>query len=243
MSKLADAIRRSVRTEAAPMGFGAQRAEPKATMLVGLMTTDPASAAAARENGADVVIVDARKSGFSRGDASKLDANLNGAWLKEVTSAGASELAEAGLDFLIVDVDTTSANALLQDKLGFVLVLPEAADEHILRSLEGMDLDAIFIPSVPSPLTLRGHLDLVRTAIMARKPLACQVPAEVSKEELEGLRAAGIVLLIVEGSPGGASRLKETVMSLPPRKRSRDERPAVSLPRSAPAHNHDDDDE
>jgi len=42
----------------------------------------------------------------------------------------------------------------------------------------------------------------------------------------------------------GVAALKETVMSLPPRRNRRDERPsvAVSLPRSQPQHNDDDDD-
>ncbi|HEY7269992.1 MAG TPA: hypothetical protein VH951_09210, partial [Dehalococcoidia bacterium] len=59
MSKLSDAIRRTLRSESTPMGFGAARPTPKATMLVGLIgrASDAANAAAA-----DVVVIDGNAS-------------------------------------------------------------------------------------------------------------------------------------------------------------------------------------
>ncbi len=68
MSKPADAIRRSQRVEAAPIGFGALRAAPKATMLVAAFVPNAGAVAAARERGADVVIIDARGAGLSGQD-------------------------------------------------------------------------------------------------------------------------------------------------------------------------------
>src|SRR5262245_41592354 len=56
MAKLADAIRRSQRIESAPMGFGAARVAPKATMLVGAIVSNAAGVAKAREAGADLVV-------------------------------------------------------------------------------------------------------------------------------------------------------------------------------------------
>lgn len=228
------------------MGFGAPKAAPKPTMLVGLLTADTGTAKAAMDKGADVVVLDARQGPLPKDAPASLNGELTaGGWLGEVTPARVDELAEAGLDFVLFDAETTPAAALLKDKLGFVLVLPGNADEHFLRSLEGLNLDAIYLPSLPSPLTVARHLELLRTAMMARKPLACSVPADASKEELEGLRAAGVALLLVEGDLEGVARLRETVMSLPPRRRNRDERPAVSLPRSQPTveHEHDEDDD
>lgn len=229
------------------MGFGAAKATPKATMLVGLLTNDAKAASTAKEKGVDVVVLDGRKGALGADAARNLNGELAaGGWIKEVTASVVEELAKAGLDFILFDAETTPANALLKDEVGFVLVLPGSADEQFLRSLEGLNLDAIFLPSLPSPLTVMRHLELIRTAMLARKPLSCQVPADAAKEELEGLRAAGVALLLVEGSADDAARLKETVMSLPPRRRSRDERPAVALPRSQSAnsdHDHDDDDD
>jgi hypothetical protein len=51
-------------------------------------------------------------------------------------------------------------------------------------------------------------------------------------------------LLLIEGAPEGITALKERVLSLPARRRNRDERPVVSLPRGqAPAAEDDDDDD
>ena len=53
MSKLADAIKRSQRTESTPMGFGAARPAAKPSMLVGFLGA-AGDVVKARDAGADV---------------------------------------------------------------------------------------------------------------------------------------------------------------------------------------------
>lgn len=230
MSKLADAIRRSQRIESAPMGFGAARATPKATMLVGAIAADAAGAAKAREAGADVVIV---KDAAAVSGVTEVPAGVWG------SSAG------EGADFLVVDPDTTPASALLDEDRGYVLILPEAPEELFLRSLDALQLDGVYLEKVPSPLTVARQIELGRIAGLARKPIVCSVKADASKEDLQCLRAVGVAVLLVDGAATGIKQLKETVLSLPARRTRRDDRPVVSLPRGvAPVeHDHDDDDD
>lgn len=227
MSKLADAIRRSQRIESAPMGFGAARATPKATMLVGAVAADAAAAAKAQEAGADVVIVK---------DASAVS-GISG------VPAGVWGSSGDGADFLVVDPDTTPASALLDEDRGYVLILPDAPEELFLRSLNPLQLDGVYLEKVPSPLTVSRQIELGRIAGLAGKPIVCSVPAGASKEDLQCLRAAGVAVLLLD-SADGIAQLKETVLSLPAKRTRRDDRPVVSLPRGGGnSHEHDEDDD
>jgi hypothetical protein len=244
MSKLTDAIRRSQRIESAPMGFGAARPAPKATMLVGYVSDDAAAADRGREAGAEVVLLRSVARAVVAGDVEKLDAKSApvGVWA-DFTNGAMAELQKAGVDFLVVNPDTTPAATLLNEDLGYVLVLPRDPDELLLRSLEPLSLDALLLADLPSPLTVTRQIELTRVSAFTHKPLICQVKPDVSTEELQCLRAAGCVLLLIEGATEGIGKLKEKVLSLPAKRRPRDDRPLVALPRGQAMPEGDDDDD
>jgi hypothetical protein len=150
MSKLSDAIRRTMRSEAAPMGFGAARAAPKATMLVGAF----GSAA----TGADVVVLDGRNGGVSPAAIEKARAGDNGIVVglraASIDREQIAELRKAGLGFLLFEPETTPAAALLEEELGYVMALPPQPDTDFLRTLGPLNLDAFYLEDVPSPLTV-----------------------------------------------------------------------------------------
>jgi hypothetical protein len=246
MSKLADAIRRSQRVEAAPLGFGAARLAAKPSLLVGYQ--GPAAGLKdAREAGADLLIAEAETLDAAtvkklREDAGDLVLGLKPARPGADTRA----LREAGADFLTFVPETTPAAALLDDDMGYVTLLGPDPEELLLRSLESLSLEAVFLAGVPSPLTVAQQITLVRIASFSRKPLICLAPPDASSEDLQCLRAAGVVALVVEGAPAGVARLKENVASMPPRRQRREERPVVALPRGAApseAGDNDDDDD
>jgi hypothetical protein len=242
MSKLADAIRRSQRVEAAPMGFGAARPAQKATMLVGYLSSSAADLEKAREAGADFLLVGAGGE-LSAGEIKALKTSAAGtpAGVWGSTSASSDEMQKGGVDFLVVEPDRTPASALLNEELGYILVLPDEPEELFLRSLEPLSFDAVYLNSIPSPFTVAKQIALTRIASLARKPIVCTVKADQSKEDLQCLRAAGVVLLVVEGDAASITQLRETVLSLPSRRPRREERPVVSLPRGKVAMDDDDD--
>jgi hypothetical protein len=166
-----------------------------------------------------------------------------GAWLQSADGAKSKALREAGLDFLLFDPESTPAAALLDDDLGYVMVLPDNADEAYLRSIEPVSLEGAFVAGLKLPLTVAGQIELGQTAVIARKPILCLVPKDVSAEDLQCLRASGVAVVVTDDA-GTVARLKESVAALPPRKVKREERTVVSLPRGqAPAEHDDDDDE
>jgi hypothetical protein len=242
MSKLADAIKRSQRIEAAPMGFGAARPATKPSMLVGYRGgADKVEGAA--QAGAELLLVD------SGSDVSRLKQAREQTGTAPLGAFGASKdaattksLREAGLDFLAFEADSTPAAALLDDDIGYLLVLPNDPEELFLRALEPLQLDAIFLPKVSTPLSVADQIKVGSVGQLARKPLIVQVKADASSEDLQCLRAAGVVAVVVEGESEGVTKLKETVASLPARKQRRDDRPVVSLPRGQVPVEDDDDD-
>jgi hypothetical protein len=228
------------------MGFGAARHAARPSMLTGFLGPG-AEAAAARDAGADFIVVDARARDLSAADAKTARGAAGdlplGVWGKATGGDAAKEFAEAGVDFLLFDPDSTPAAALLVEKLGYVLALPDAPEELFLRSLEALTLDAVLLDSVPSPLTVSRQIELHRVGMLARKPILCQVQPDAAQTDLECLRAAGVVGLIVAGAVAGVTRLKETVAALPARRQRREERPVVALPRGNTHDEEDDDDE
>jgi hypothetical protein len=226
------------------MGFGAARPAAKVTMLVG--SIGPAGdVSSARDAGAGFIVIDARGGSFDADAARSAREQAGdvplGAWTSVADSAAAAALREAGLDFLIVDGDAP-ASGLLNEELGYVLALPVQPDETYLRSLDPLELEALLLPAVPSPLTVGGQIELSRAGAITRRPLLCDAVPSASQDDLMCLRAAGVVAVLT--STSGVSALKESVAALPPRKARREERAVVSLPRGQAASNdHDDDDD
>jgi hypothetical protein len=244
MSKLADAIRRNQRVESAPIGFGAARPAVKPSLLVGSL--GPVAAAdGARGAGADFVILDSRPRALSDGDVRSLrEASVGlalGAWAGPSDSQSVRSVRQAGLDFLVVEAGSTPAAAMLDEDLGYVLALPAKPEEAFLRSLEPFSLEALLLTELPSPLTVGAQIELSRVGVLGRKPVLCRVPSDASSEELQCLRAAGVVALVT--TPDGVAALKRTVAELPPRRARRDDRTVLSLPRGQAAATADDEDD
>jgi hypothetical protein len=242
MSKLGDAIRRSQRIEAAPMGFGAARPVQRPSMLVGFV--GPAGdVAAAKTAGADFIIVEAAG---EEPDGEVLRTAAGDLPLAVASKVGTldavNKLQTAGVDALLV-WDDTAAAALLSEELGYVLVLPSSPDEFYLRGIESLNLEAVVLEKLPSPFTLGGQMQVSRIAGLARKPLICMAPNGLSQEELQCLRSAGAVAILTGSSK--VEEVKQAVAAMPPRRQRRDDRPVVSLPRGQipGGDNHDDDDE
>jgi hypothetical protein len=76
----------------------------------------------------------------------------------------------AGVDFAVLEPESTAAEAMLEEKVGFVLDFRGDADDTGLRLLGELGLDAIIIPDRPERLTLAELLKLRRLASLTRVP-------------------------------------------------------------------------
>jgi len=233
MSKLADRIRRASRVAPAPLGFTVAAApvqQPTLLCLVRLHAHEAAKAAEAGAQGADAVIIDGLDPDRAAEVAAKAQGLILGARASKLGRREAAALREAGVDFLVMD-QASAAEAMLEEGIGFVLAVAKEAEETTLRLLADLSLDAIIVPPQESSLTVGGLLDLRRMAALSRTPLLCETAAEASATHLQLLRDSGVIGVIVDSSGvGKLGALRQTIATLPARRRRREERGEAVLP-------------
>ncbi len=233
MSRLADKIRRAGRVEAAPIGFGLaaeRRASPTLLCLLRLDKDEVSKVGDAAAAGADAVILSGLDAG-KLGDAIKKIGDLPvGLCLGNAERAAVAAAREAGADFVLLD-ERASAEAVLEEGVGLVLSVGADTGDTELRVMAGLPLEALEVPAVREPLTLRGMMELRRLSLLSQTPLLVEVQPEIGASRLQALREAGAVGVILDGKHAdGLTALRQAVLSLPPRGRRREERPEAILP-------------
>ncbi len=243
MSKLADRIRKAARPEPAPLGFGAHAARarsPSLLLIVRLSSGDAGKAEEASKKGADAVIVDGADSGKTKDVSAKAGDLALGVRPSHADRKSVAGLRDAGADFVVLDPESAMAEAMLEERIGFVLDYRGDTDDTGLRLLGEVGLDAIVIPSPPEKLNLAELLKLRRLATLTRVPLLAAVKPDAEAGHLQALRDSGIAGVIVESSGlGKLSELRSCIESLPARGRRREERAEAVLPAATPSHDED----
>jgi hypothetical protein len=239
MSKLSDRIRRAAKMIPAPIGFGpaaVQAKVPSMLVVVRLSASESGKAADAAKAGADAIII--------AGDAAKAKANgaILGLAPDKADQKAAAAAREAGVDFLVLDPNKALAEAMLDQKIGYVLALSEPMDDVRTRLLGDLNLDAIIVKALPTPVTLAQLLELRRIAGLTRTPLLVQADAGIDVSLLQVLRDSGTAGVVVDASAiAKLGELRDRIASLPTAGRKRDEKAEVTVSASAAAgHDHDD---
>jgi len=136
-------------------------------------------------------------------------------------------------DFLVFDAETTSAEALLETEMGYVLALSGEPADSLLRTLDAFRLEGLWVDDWRGPLTVHRQMELHRVHLLSRTPLFVPVQPDIGPAELECLRDAGVVAVAVNGMEAGAWQqlgdLRQAIDGLPPRPRRREERPEAVL--------------
>lgn len=250
MSKLADLIRRTTRVEGRRIGFGSATRQAGPTMLLVALVSErwPQGTAEATAAGADVVFLTGRPGDKDIADAvSAANDHPCGALAPDIDAARLATLRQAGLDFVALDTHAPGS-ALNENDLGFVLHIRDDLTDIQLRTLESLHLDALYLETNASPLTIARLMDLRRVTGLARRPLLLPVRQDAGQDDLLALRESGVGLLAVDMKERGAAdavkRLRGVIDGLPKRRQSRDDtgREAM-LPRAAASHEHEDEDD
>ncbi len=230
MSKLADRIKRASRVEAGPMGFGVAAERRASPTLLCLLRLDRDQAKKAGDGGADAVIL-AGLEAAKLGDVLKALGDLPvGLLLDDAQRQTVAAARAAGADFVLLD-EESAAEAVLEEKVGFVLRVAAGAGDTELRALAGLPLDALEIAPVEEPFTVRRLMELRRLALLSQTPLLVEVAPDTAASRLEALRDAGVAGVILDGeSAHKLAALREAVLALPARGRRRDERAEALLP-------------
>ncbi len=239
MSKLAERIRRAMRFDSPPMGFGAAARVSNPTLLLAafLPSLAPEAAKEAVARGADTCLLTASevKDREVKGVVEALGDACGGLYLRRLDGETAAHLAELGIDYAAFEADTALATTLLESNLGLVLSLESDLPDIYLRTLEALPLDAILLRHWKGPLTVRQQMELQRITGLAHKPLILPVSPQVTSGELQVLREAAVIAVAVEADSKAGfdalASLRKVIDELPPRRRRKEERGDVILPR------------
>ena len=232
MSKLADVIRRTTHIQPAPLGFATAIQKVRPTMLlVGTLRERWSQAADAVSAGADVLLLAGTPNEKDVAQAvAAADGRPCGLQPPQVDADKLSHLRKAGIDFLALGHETSAA-ALQDEQLGFVMQLAGELSDTELRTHDALPVDALSLEAEPGPLTIQRQMKLLRISGLTRP-----------------LRDAGVALVAVDLTERDAieelRRLRKAIDELPARRSPRrNERPEVTLPRVTSAASEEDDDE
>jgi len=240
MSKLGDKIRKARRLESGAIGFGAMAARPGAPSVL-LMVHGPASSMRPPDDlaarGVDAVLLSLPNPQADMSQLAKWAKKASdvpcGAQVMAASGKIVAALKEAGADFLVFDAETTSAEALLETEMGYVLALSGEPTDSLLRTMDAFRLEGLWVDDWRGPLTVHRQMELHRVHLLSRKPLFAPVRPDIGAAELECLRDAGVVAVAVNGMEAGAWQqlgdLRQAIDGLPARGRRREERPDVVL--------------
>ena len=237
MSKLLEKLRQVSRGSIQPLGFKVATSTSKSPkmVLIACLPEGNARAAAATKESADAVLVKGAQS------LEKLVASLGeatwGAALDEYTEEETATLKGKGCDFLVFDAAKAPPTLLREEELGKIVEIDPSMADGLVRAIEQLPIDAVLIGGEPS-LSVHRLMVCQHMANLVRKPLVASAPLDMSKEDLEALREAGMAGVVVnaeEDANEGLSRLRQTIDALPPSRRKRQEKAEALLPYIVPA--------
>lgn len=243
MGKLADLIQHATRPHIAPLGFGTARSKPSPTMIIVAVISAKwkDSVGEAVSSGAAVVLL---TGGPSESDM-KAAADAAGDSSCGVVANGATGLSEAGVDFVVLNSDAP-ASALQDEDMTFLLQVDENLSDIQLRTIEPLPIEALYLDTPGTALTIGRQMELQRITGLARIPMLTTPVSDISRDDLLSLRDSGVLLLAVDMNASDATKtlahLRKLVADLPPRRtRRRGEKAEVALP--TPSHGHEEHDE
>jgi hypothetical protein len=262
MSKLLDRLDKIGRGASVSMGFGAAAREEKlpGIALLGKLSGAVKSAQAAStlaKLGVDGAIIEGMGiEEISKKLAQTLEHIPWGVSVTELKNGQVGNYRDQGCDFLAFGPKGALLEALEEDDTGYILSIDPDMDERYLRTIEDLPVDAVLLSmkSVEPPLTVQDLITISSVRGNFSKYLLLEVTGGFSANELEGLRGIGVDALVVEATTLSAKKLQElrdALLALPKRQRSRSPRASAVLPRgsfvlpgaSAGEEEYDDDDE
>ena len=151
-----------------------------------------------------------------------------GGWLRDIGREGIEQMVETGFDFVVFPAANTSLAILQSDKVGRVLQVEASLTEGLLRAVDELPVDAVFIAGEQEEgyfLTWHHLMVFQRFADLLTKPLLASVPLNVAANELLALWEAGVdgVVVGVEQVAGRLKELRQLIdqLAFPQRKQGR----------------------
>jgi len=245
MSKLIDKLNRVSQSASQPMGFGTtQSLTPRPKMLlIANLTKANVDSLADYVAGADGGLLHiSQGSGVEtlREVSQAISEIPWGWWLRDGGQREIDQIVKAGCDFVVFPATSTPLAIPQGNEIGRILQVEASLSADLLQAINDLPIDAVLVASEQGKdyfLTWHHLMLFRRFANLLTKPLLVSIPPEVTTNELQALREAGVDGVIVEvgiGQPAGKlNELRQAIDKLPtlsPRKRGKTE---ALLPRIA----------
>jgi len=234
MSRFIDKLNQVSQAVSPSMGFGrAQPVSPKPKMLlVASLAQANVDNLADCVAGADAGLLHISKVSSGTKSLQKICQVVSdipwGGWLGGIGTEGIEQMVEAGFDFVVFPSANTSLAILQSDKVGRILQVEASLADGLLRAVDELPIDAVFIASEQEEehfLTWHHLMIFQRFADLLTKPLLAAVPLNVTDDELLALWEAGVdgVVLEVGEVVGRLKELRQLIdqQTFPQRKRGR----------------------
>lgn len=239
MSKLLDKLGKIGKGNTTPMGFGATLSREKTPplLVIGILRKDYAKGATslAQAKGDASLFYIADTASVTAKACNALGSIPWGVWSESMGVQDIQKLKEQGCDFLVFQGEAVALEALEEDEIGRILVLPAETEDRVLRTLDDLPVDALLlrlVDSDASPLTLGHLMQIGAIRGMTSKYLLVERPAPPSRRELEALRDAGVDAVALDVATTTAdqmTQIRQELLDLP-RRKPRAERSAAVLP-------------
>lgn len=235
MSRFVDKLKQVSKSEPQPMGFGREKSVSKPRLL---LVAETKTAAAGVVEGADAVLME----GASKNTAARKDLPVG----LRLSGSKAGKL--EGMDFVVLTPGMPVA-MVEDEKISKVMAVEASIELGLLRALEDLPLDALFITGDGEQAVTWQYLMFCRRlSSMSGKPLLAAVPPNISRDELQMVWDAGVSgVVVAAGAAGGMKKLRSMIdgLTLPAKHKKMKARaivPSISE-KAAPAIEDDEDEE
>lgn len=238
MSKFVDKLQRVSKSSVTPIGFHPSVSELKnSTMLliVELSGTQVKEARILTEVNADAGLI---LSGDPSGKVVKQMAEAMGdiplgVFVRSVGEEKIGELTNSGCDFVVFDIKTAAA-VLHKEKLGRFLAIEPSLDQGLVRAVNSLQVDGVFISGRGGDSFVAvEHLLVCRRLVeLLEKPVIMALPSLATKAELTSLWQTGIDGVVASSTQSvtALTELRKMISDLPGGARDRGTRVGVVLP-------------
>lgn len=225
MSRLIEMLDRA-QSGSGAIGFGAsrQRAANPSIVLIGRTTaSELEDSPGLTELAVDAVLVvlDASDGAAVARVSAVLNGVLWGARVGSVSAADVRGLREAGCDFLVFDAEDTEATVLNDGEIGKILAYnPDAPDfdEDAAKTIRILNIDGVLLtpPDGLLPLTVQRLMAIKAACAPVGRRTILTAPSEIGAAEVEALRNAGVMGLVVSPAWGDdLRRMRDDIAGLP----------------------------
>ena len=141
-----------------------------------------------------------------------------GGWLRSAGIRDIGSMVKVGCDFIVFPAATTPLTMIQKNEVGRILEVEASLSEGLLKVVDELPVDAVFIGGEKREGLTWQHLMLFqRFADLLTKPVLVSVTLKVTANELQALWEAGVRGVMVEvgvGQPGRVSELRQVINKL-----------------------------